>query len=359
MDFQMKLQRRLVESVVVSTLTRVSYLRAIDRLQAGTPRVGGKRTHYHLRSALIWFHCEHIHRISRAAGWPDCTDLAELEHLLSPHLDALDVLRPLGSVISRGADIAYFGIKSVSNGKRRGLGSLPNDWREQLLSHVDPRDQLSIILLAVTGCRPSELVMGIDIRREGRRIHLGIRGGKVTEQHGQPYRVLTIDKAHPWGRRLAECLPDRSTQSRYQESVRSLQHRIRRFAVQWQRGAGINGYQVSAYSFRHQLAADLKRHGESAEWIAAVLGHRSTRTATCYGAWQQGKSGQGGLIQGVAVLHAPRQWPSNFTSSLLTNHCIVIIPKGFTAESLPVSPSYLNTVSNQSRSRHTLGGALA
>ncbi len=359
MNFLEKLHRRLAESVAISSLTKSSYRRALERLQYGTPHVGGKRTHYHLRSALLWFHREHILSIAKSGGWPACTDLAELHHQLSPHLDALDVLRPLDAENAQIAQITYLGIKSVSAGKRRGLGNLPDDWREQLLARAEANEKLPIILLAISGCRPSELAMGIDIRPQGSQILLGIRGAKVTEQNGQPYRVLSIDRDHPWGRRLADVLSSASAKSAYQESTHSLQHRIRRVATQWQHSVGITGYQISAYSFRHQVAADLKRDGESAEWIAAVLGHRSTRTATCYGTWHQGKSGQGGLIQGVVVMHAPRQWPSSFPSSPTTNHRIVIIPNGVKAASRPASQGFPNAVSGESPSRHKPGRSLS
>lgn len=359
MDFLEKLQRRLAESVVISPTTEYYYRRALERLACGTPRVGAKRTHFYLRSALLWFHREHIRSIAKAGGWPACTNLAELHHQLSPHLDALDVLHPLDAENAQIVDVVYSGIKSVTLGKRRGLGRLQDDWREQLLARAEANDRLPIILLVITGCRPSEVALGVDIRRQGRQVLLGIRGAKVTADNGQPYRVLSIDEDHPWGCRLVDCLSSALTHAGYWESARSLQHRIRRVATQWQHSVGISGYQISAYSFRHQVASDLKRDGESAEWIAAVLGHRSTRTAASYGTWHQGKSGQGGLIQGVAVMHAPRQWPSSFPSSPLTNHRIVIIPKFVTAESASVSQRFPSPVSGESPSRHKQGRSLS
>lgn len=356
MEFAEKLQRRLLEVPVISLFTENSYHRALQRLAIGTPKVGAKRTHFHLRAALAWFHYDSISKIAAEAGWPVCPDCEWLISRLSPHLDALDLLRPLTFQAPTVPGVSYFGIKSVSKGKRRGLSNLPVNWREQLYANAKPHERLLIGLLTVTGCRPGELGKGIDIHWNGKRLFLGVRGSKVTAENGQPYRVLSIDMVHPWGQRLADCLPSATENGCYQQDARTVQHRICRIASRWQSAAGITGYRISPYSFRHQLASDLKRQGEPADWIAAVLGHRSTRTATGYGTWHQGKSGQGGLIQTVAVLHAPRQWASTFQASAKTNHRIVIIPGNATAESSLPSPGIPRSVTTKSRSSHQPGG---
>lgn len=359
MEFAEKLQRRLLEVPFIPLMTENSYRRALQRLSSGTPKIGAKRTHYHMRAALVWFHYDSIYKVVTEAGWPDCPDRLGLISRLSPHLDALDVLRPLSDHAHTVSGVSFFGIKSVSKGKRRGLGSLPIDWREQLYAGAEPQDRVLIALLAVTGCRPSELAKGVDIRRNAQQLFLGIRGAKVTEENGQPYRVLQINIAHPWGQRLADCLSSATENGNYQEDARVVQHRIHRTAFAWQSAVGITGYQISPYSFRHQLASDLKRQGEPADWIAAVLGHRSTRTATCYGTWRQGKGGQGGLIQTVAVKHTPRQWVSTFQASPMINHRIVIISGDATAKSSLPSPGVPSSVTTKSRSSHKLGGQVS
>lgn len=359
MEFVEKLQRRLLEVPIVSNRTVVSYRRALRCLEYGTPSVGTKRTHFHMRAALIWFQYDSICNVLTGAGWPDCLDRNGLISKLAPHLDALDVLRPLTSQSNTVAGVSYFGIKSMSKSKRRGLSTLPLDWREQLYARAEPRERLLVGLLAVTGCRPSELDKGLDIRRNGQQFLLGIRGTKITEENGQPYRVLQIDVTHPWGQRLADCLSSATENGCYREDARIVQHRIHRIAFAWQRTVGISGYRISPYSFRHQLASDLKRQGEPADWIAAVMGHRSTRTATGYGTWNQGSGGQGELIQGVSVLHVPRQWASMFQASAKTNHRIVIIPGNATAESSLPSSGVRNADTAQSRSSHKPGGQLS
>lgn len=358
MKFAEKLQRRLLEVPEIPLVTEDSYRRALQRLSSGTPKIGTKRTHYHLRAALVWFHYDSICKVLSKAGWPDCPDRLGLISRLSPHLDALDVLRPLTIPAHTVSGVSYFGIKLMSNGKRRGLSNLPFDWREQLYASAEPHERLLVVLLAVTGCRPSELEKGIDIRRNGKRVFLGVRGSKVTAENGQPYRVLQINITHPWGQRLADCLSSAMETRSFQENARVVQHCIRRIASHWQSAAGITGYQISPYSFRHQLASDLKRQGEPADWISAVLGHRSTRTASCYGKWHQGKSGQGGLIQTVAVLHAPRQWPSTYQTSNVSNHRIVIVPGGVSDESSLLSPCIPKLVTAKSQSSHKSGGHL-
>jgi hypothetical protein len=344
----------------ISSSTELSYRRAVSTMEMGTPRIGCKSTHQHLRSALIWYHKNAIREIAMAHGWPSC-DFAGLELKLAPHLGALDILQPIAPerALIQSCEFSYRGLKKTAFSKRRALASLPPDWREQMIGLVDIDERLPLVLLAVTGCRPSEIAKGVEIRRQGKYFLVGIIGSKVRGENGQPFRVLQINAKHAWGKRLAECLEDESEVIRYQERVRILQHKIARIARRWKQSMGISGYQISSYSFRHQLAADLKHLGEPPIWISAVLGHRSTRTASCYGAWSQGSGEQGAVIKTVAVMHSPRQWQNKFHAVSTTDHRIVIIPKTYPVGSVAESSPQSQTVATSSQSRHNKGNILS
>ncbi|MGM0532095.1 MAG: site-specific integrase [Bacteroidota bacterium] len=57
--------------------------------------------------------------------------------------------------------------------------------------------------------------------------------------------------------------------------------------------AGQKFNEVSPYSFRHQVASDLKKEGHDQEKIAAFLGHRTVRMQQNYGFRGQGKGSTG------------------------------------------------------------------
>ena len=57
---------------------------------------------------------------------------------------------------------------------------------------------------------------------------------------------------------------------------------------------------VSAYSFRHQVSADMKAAGADPQDIARVLGHASERTQGRYGKPGKGRAGGGIILDAIA-----------------------------------------------------------
>lgn len=184
--------------------------------------------------------------------------------------------------------------------KRRGLGKLPEDWREQIAESMDHDPRLDI--LGITGCRPVELA-GVKMRIEDRKLVIEIPGAKVKENHscgkptGQEMRVLTIDPASSPGSsrifthvREGTPLPDVSA-----KALHSLRQRLARKSRELFPGVP----QVSFYSYRHQLISDLKASGGEEAEIASVAGHQSARTQQNYGRAGSGK-GRAGILHARA-----------------------------------------------------------
>ena len=204
------------------------------------------------------------------------------------HLQALQRLRQEGMT----------GERAKRRSKRQSLAGLPANWRIALCKRaVGGRYLFSLIVLALTGCRPSELVHGIDIWRgkdevTGKLlIHLRIRGAKVKDSQGQPLRTISYDTndPHPLVVVVNELL-DTQSEPRVFAQVRSavnLTVEIRRLARSlWPK----HKQPITAYCFRHQFAADLKANGDD-EATSRGLGHISAETRRLYGTAGQASKG--------------------------------------------------------------------
>lgn len=168
-----------------------------------------------------------------------------------------------------------------SNGKRSSLSDLPADWRDRVQSQVRGHDKPAVAVMSLSGCRPSE-VRGIKVRQNDENITLSIRGAKVDADRGVKTRTISIEKFEldqsQAGRDLQGWLGNREVRTiAFQGSTESFRERVSRASDR----AGLE--QVSAYTFRHAEARELKNSGQDKEEIANRLGHRSARSQSVYG----------------------------------------------------------------------------
>jgi integrase len=200
-------------------------------------------------------------------------DIEEHLDVIEQHLDCFD--KPTD-----------FPPKPSPRTKRDGLSSLPRDWRQRLWHRVPKRAVYrdAIAVLSVAGVRPIEVTNGVAVRlaEDGRTLIFRINGAKVTETKGQPIRVIRSACTRPEADHLrALCAKANGTVTiRPACSPERLCDSVSHYGA---KTFPRHTYKVSPYSFRHQLAADLKTEEADREWIAAVLGHASTRTASGYG----------------------------------------------------------------------------
>ena len=136
-----------------------------------------------------------------------------------------------------------------------------------------------------TGCRPAEIERGVTIRRDGDALAIEIPGAKVTADKGQPIRRIAVDPASEVGRIIAMMLGNRQG-ARVQRKAK----RIAADFVDIRRRSGLGA--ISAYSFRHQSASDMKGRGDDPVKIAEALGHASIRTQSRYGSPSKGHKGR-------------------------------------------------------------------
>ena len=204
------------------------------------------------------------------------------------HLQALQRLRQEGLT----------GERAKRRSKRQSLAGLPANWRIDLCKRAaGGRYLFSLIVLALTGCRPSELVHGIDVWRgkdetTGKLlIHFRIRGAKIKESQGQPLRTISydIDDPHPLVVVVNELLDTQPEPRVFAQigSAVNLTVEIRRLARSlWPK----HKQPITAYCFRHQFAADLKANGDD-EATSRGLGHISAETRRVYGTTGQASKG--------------------------------------------------------------------
>jgi integrase len=168
-----------------------------------------------------------------------------------------------------------------SNGKRTSLSGLPVDWRDAVQREAPERDRAAFAVMALSGARPAE-VRGTKVRLDGDTVTLVIRGAKFDEMRGVQERTLRFEREElagtQAGRDLQSWLGAREQRTvAHDGSVEAFRERVGRAADR----AGLP--QVSAYTYRHAAARDMKNEGVSREEIAERLGHRSARSQAVYG----------------------------------------------------------------------------
>lgn len=175
--------------------------------------------------------------------------------------------------------------------KRKDMKGLPADWRERMV-HRSHKYRHAVLVQAVTGCRPAELVTGVKLTIEGESLVAVIDGAKVTGSSGQPWRRLSWDIASDSHlvRQLVMAVGDGLSLAKI-EDAKAYSGAIRAAAGrEWPRRRST----VTPYCFRHAAASDMKAAGIGDLEISAALGHCADVAKQFYGQWQMG-SARGGV----------------------------------------------------------------
>jgi len=169
--------------------------------------------------------------------------------------------------------------------RRSKRSTLPRmRWQRVAFDAATKGQRAAVAVMWATGCRPAEIERGVTIRRDGDALVIEIPGAKVTAGKGQPIRRIAVDPASEVGRIIAMMLGNRQG-ARVQRKAK----RIAADFVDIRRRSGLGA--ISAYSFRHQSASDMKGRGDDPVKIAEALGHASTRTQSRYGSPSKGHKG--------------------------------------------------------------------
>ncbi len=186
-------------------------------------------------------------------------------------------------------------------GKRKSIIGLPSNWKITICRNVPKRYRTATLILALTGCRSSELGNGIQVSiDENGHLICKIQGAKVSDAKGHEVRIIGFDpETNVFAGYLKGALERFNVTSHTfflpganaAGAVQRLGDRIRYTA---QKRLGLK--KVSAYSLRHQFASDLRDAGFSKVDIAMAMGHRTTRMRKHYGLKSYGKGGGLGIV---------------------------------------------------------------
>ena len=172
-----------------------------------------------------------------------------------------------------------------SNSKKHVLPRLGTDWRQRFLdaNHSSRTYRSAGLLLLHCGLRPAELEEGIAVERIGDRVQVQIRGAKVRDTAGQPWRrfALRASMLPQWF--LTELDADKKTYVANADSMRTHLNRISKVLYPRSTSGAKDAVILSAYVFRHAFVTDLYLDGWTTEDIAAVLGETSADTVSWYG----------------------------------------------------------------------------
>ncbi|GHD55018.1 site-specific integrase [Jeongeupia chitinilytica] len=176
--------------------------------------------------------------------------------------------------------------KTKKKGKRRSIIGLSNDWQVAVLKKIPEQHREAFVIQTLTGCRPRELKLGVEIGFDPntQEYRILIQGAKVTAKNGQPTRTIRVvlDEAHEVYRDVLDQLVQQQAQ---QQKQYVMMQTTKAYGMAVTRAAAkLEMKKLSPYSLRHQVASDLKASDRfTEEQVAEVMGHCSTKTQGCYG----------------------------------------------------------------------------
>ena len=264
---------------------------------------------YFYRAALVHHHASQVRSILNAA---DVAARSKMEGQwisqvaqLQEHIDTLKKYRPdpNGEHLARGLVGNWAveaekrqraGGKISAHSKRVRLRGLPTDWRAQMFGGLGTKSkyQAPLAVLSATGARPAELELGVKVAlaTDGQLVFTiqGVKthGGK----YGQEVRILTVRPETRETQFLAAQVRAAGTPMTVSAKAGALSDRTRMLSAKVFPKLTKS---VSAYVFRHQMAADLKASGMAPVDVSAALGHSVEETKRFYGAAQSARSDGG------------------------------------------------------------------
>lgn len=188
------------------------------------------------------------------------------------------------------------GFKKVSFSKRKGLKKAPspddilNDLA--LNNKIYERHSLAFAVISTFGIRPAEIRKGVKLTFKDGMIYALVKGAKVSEDKGHKHRAIgssfrddskcdqvILNAIYKGGEGVVV------TQSKKDYDS------LRKYFNNHHNG-------TSLYTYRHQVASDLKKAGVSKRQIAEVMGHRTTESQVHYGYARSSKGARSMVAKG-------------------------------------------------------------
>ena len=183
------------------------------------------------------------------------------------------------------------GITVSSHSKRSRLRGLSVNWRTQMFQGVKGTSKYKdvVAVLSATGARPSEFENGISVALESTgSLRFTIVGTKTHGgKYGQAERSFSVKADRLELEYLANRINENGGPMSVTAAAGALSDKIRQLS---EKVFPTLRSSVSAYVFRHQVAADLKASGLPDEEVSAALGHSSDETKRYYGTAQSARA---------------------------------------------------------------------
>lgn len=267
-----------------------------DSTGAGLARVvqdTGHSNTFYKRVAALRHHCLSQFR-AQSDRLPEALDEASWSELASSYQRLLWQMEALAELQDRRMTQPRQRRKS----KRQVLPGLPSDWRIDLFNRGSRgKYALALLVSALTGARPHELVIGADVwvahdaTLDKPVVCIHLPGAKVKADQGQPNRYLSyaLDDNDPLVSALVQRMvdiPDGRLRVRIAHAGNFTKETQRLARDLWPK----HPHAITAYCFRHQWSADVKAQGDP-DAVSRGLGHRSAKTRRHYGTANQSKGG--------------------------------------------------------------------
>ena len=260
--------------------------------QVMTRHAPKKQTFSLFRSALKWRAAAAIQALlksqsalQRTAG-RDFNWFRHVDELLKAMMEFSKI-----DALDRADCLESAGLKGKpARSKRINLSKLPAGWQERFLNEIEshPTYRDAGVLLRFCGMRPVELAQGVRVTATSEGIAVRIFGGKVRKTAGQPWRLMVLDPTMlppAFVHRVQKA--GEITVTAQEGAMRAYLARLTDLVFKqgkfWEEGVRKTNHVLSAYTFRHALATDLRANGWKENAIAGAIGECSAETAGLYG----------------------------------------------------------------------------
>lgn len=188
------------------------------------------------------------------------------------------------------------GFEKVSFSKKKGLKKAPS--AEMVLNDLSSnkslydRHSLSFSIISTFGIRPAEMQKGVKLTFQDGMIYALVKGAKVSKDKGHKHRAIgsMVREDNKCDQVILEAIYKNGGE------VLATQNKSDYDSLRKYFNNHYNG--TSLYTYRHQVASDLKKQGVSKRQIAEIMGHRTTDSQVHYGYARSSKGGRSMVAKG-------------------------------------------------------------
>ncbi|HIC1535301.1 TPA: hypothetical protein ACW0GM_005366 [Klebsiella pneumoniae] len=188
------------------------------------------------------------------------------------------------------------GFKKVSFSKKKGLKKAPDPDVVlnglELKKNLYDRHSLAFAVISVFGIRPAEMQKGVKLTFKDGIIYALVKGAKVSDDKGHKHRAIGVSVRD--GNKCDQVIMEAIYKNGGEvlaTQTKSDYDSLRKYFNNHYNG-------TSLYTYRHQVASDLKKAGVSKTQIAEVMGHRTTESQVHYGYARSSRGGRSMVAKG-------------------------------------------------------------